>query len=203
MIRRFPPIGPLLRQAGIVLVVSTAGLPAALAQSAAGKPAAPPVASPAPVPAEPGMTTASFGDWTLRCQRLDADGKVGRVCEVGQTLQVQGQAAPIAQVAIGRLKSTDPLRLTAVLPVSIAFPGSVQIASDEKDAKPVDLPWRRCLPSGCVADVALDEDALKRWRGPGQGGRIVFKDASERELTIPLSFRGLGQALDALARERL
>lgn len=149
------------------------------------------------------MTTASFGDWTLRCQRMDANGKVGRVCEVSQTLQVQGQAAPIAQVAIGRLKSADPLRLTAVLPVSLSFPSSVQVASDEKDAKAVDLPWRRCLPSGCFADAALDDDALRRWRGPSQGGRIVFKDASERELTIPLSFRGLGPALDALAKERL
>ena len=210
MIRRFPTLGHLVRRAGVLLMTGAfLSAPSALAQPAGSKTAAPPAAvpapaaAPAPVPSEPGVTTASFGDWSLRCQRLDSDGKVGRVCEVSQAIQVQGQAAPIAQVAIGRLKPADPLRLTAALPVSVSFPSSVQIASDEKDVKTVDLPWQRCLPSGCFADSALDDDALRRWRGASQAGRIVFKDSSGRELTIPLSFRGLGQALDALAKERL
>lgn len=209
MILRLSPLLPLFVHAGVMLVAGAVlSTPAALAQQAVGKPAAAagavqtPGPAPAPVPSEPGMTTASFGDWTLRCQRLELDGKAGRVCEVSQTMQVQGQAAPIAQVAIGRLKPTEPLRITVVLPVSIAFPSSVQIDSDDKDVKPVDLPWRRCVSSGCFADNAVEEDALKRWRSASQAGRIVFKDSLSRELTIPLSFRGIGPALDALAKER-
>ncbi|WP_332696434.1 invasion associated locus B family protein [Bosea sp. (in: a-proteobacteria)] len=207
MIRRFPAPGPFVRRIGLVLMTGAAlSASSVLAQQAGSRPpaaASAPPAVPAPVSSEPGATTASFGDWTLRCQRLHVDGKAARVCEVGQTIQVQGQAAPIAQVAIGRLKPADPLRLTAVLPVGVSFPGSVQIASDEKDVKTLDLPWRRCLPSGCFADAAPDDDTLRRWRGASQAGRIVFKDAAARELAIPLSFRGLGQALDALARERV
>jgi invasion protein IalB len=194
---------------GLVLMAGAAlSASPVLAQQAGSRPlAAAPVAVSTPVSSEPGATTASFGDWTLRCQRLDVDGKAARVCEVGQTIQLQGQAAPIAQVAIGRLKPADPLRLTAVLPVGVSFPGSVQIASDEKDVKTLDLPWRRGLPSGCFADAAPDDDTLRlrrwRWRGASQAGRIVFKDAAARELAIPLSFRGLGQALEALAKERV
>lgn len=215
MIRSAQTVVPRLRRAGVLLATMAIVLsaPSVLAQQAGSKPtplpapvSAAPAASvgvPAPVSSEPGLTTASFGDWTLRCQRLDTDGKAARVCEVSQTIQVQGQAAPIAQVAIGRLRAADPLRVTAVLPVSVSFPSSVQIASDDKDVKPVDVPWRRCVPSGCFADEAVDDDAVKRWRNTAQAGRIVFKDASGRELTIPLSFRGVGQALDALAKERI
>lgn len=186
-----------------MLVLSTG---TALAQAAGTKAANPaPAAAPAaqPIPTEPSNTTASFGDWTLRCQRLADGSKAARVCEVAQVLQAQGQAAPIAQIAMGRLSAGEPLRVTAVMPLSVSFPSSVQIAMGDKEPKPVDLPWRRCLPSGCFADVAPGDDVLKQWRKASEPGRILFKDAAGRELALPLSGRGLDQALEALAKERL
>ena len=178
----------------------------AAAQPASPKPATPPAAAPAPaapIPAEPSSTTASFGDWTLRCQRLADAGKTVRICEVAQVLQAQGQQAPIAQVALGRIANGEPVRVTAVMPVSVSFPSSVQITMGEKDAKPVELPWRRCLPTGCFAEAAPGDDVLKQWRKASEPGRILFKDAAGRDLALPLSARGLDQALDALAKERL
>jgi invasion protein IalB len=166
---------------------------------AATPPAAPPAAQ---VPAEPSVTTASFGDWTLRCQRLDA-AKPGRVCEVALVLQAQGQQAPIAQIAIGRVANNEPLRVTAVMPVSVTFPSSVQIVLGEKDAKPLDLPWRRCIPTGCFADAAPSDEMVRQWRKAGEAGRIQFRDAAGRDLALPLSTRGLDPALDALAKEKL
>lgn len=178
----------------------------ALAQPAPSKPASQPAAAapgPAAVPPEPSSTTASFGDWTLRCQRITDAGKTLRVCEVAQVLQAQGQQAPIAQVALGRIANGEPVRVTAVMPVSVTFPSSVQIVMGEKDAKPVELPWRRCLPTGCFAEVAPGDDVLKQWRKGTEAGRILFKDAAGRDLALPLSSRGLDQALEALAKERL
>lgn len=173
----------------------------AAAQPAASKPAGPPAA--AAVSPEPSSTTASFGDWTLRCQRVADAGKTVRICEVAQVLQAQGQQAPIAQVALGRLANGEPVRVTAVMPVSVSFPSSVQITMGEKDAKPVELPWRRCLPTGCFAETAPGDDVLKQWRKASEPGRILFRDAAGRDLALPLSARGLDQALDALAKERL
>ncbi|WP_271023478.1 hypothetical protein [Rhizobium sp. RCAM05973] len=69
--------------------------------------AAAPASSAAPVSSEPNTTTASFGDWTLRCQRVGEAGKATRVCEVAQAMQVQGQTAPVAQIAIGRLSPAN------------------------------------------------------------------------------------------------
>lgn len=175
------------------------------AQPSGGKPgSAGPAAAAAPaVSAEPSLTTASFGDWTLRCQRVTETTGTARICEVAQILQAQGQQAPIAQVAIGRIANGQPLRVTAVMPVSVSFPSSVQIAMGDKEAKPLELTWRRCIPTGCFADIAASDEALKPWRKAAEAGRIVFKDAAGRELALPLSARGLDQALDALAKERL
>lgn len=189
---------------GAVLVI---GASSAAAQSSApksgGQPAAPSAASVQPVATEPTSTTASFGDWTLRCQRVSDGAKEIRICEVAQILQSQGQQAPIAQVALGRPAAGEPLRVTAVMPVSVSFPSVVQITLGEKDAKPLDLGWRRCVPAGCFADAAPGDDMVKQWRKASEAGRIVFKDAAGRELALPLSVRGLDQAVEALAKERL
>lgn len=197
LISGWAKLGALLMvSAGPAFAQSTpAKLPAA--QPASTAPAA------SPVPTEPSSTTASFGDWTLRCQRITDAGKTMRVCEVAQVLQAQGQQSPIAQIALGRVANGEPVRITAVMPVSVSFPSSVQIVMGDKEAKPVDLPWRRCLPTGCFADIAPGDDVLKQWRKATEQGRILFKDAAGRDLALPLSSRGLDQALDALAKERL
>ncbi|WP_407531037.1 invasion associated locus B family protein [Methylobacterium oryzisoli] len=177
-----------------------AGLAAAQAKDPPAKPK-PAAEAGAPVPAEPGQTTATYGDWVLRCQRLAGEG-AGRVCEVSQTIQAQGQPAPVAQLAVGRLPGQEGLRITALLPANVSFPSSVRVAETKDASRGLDLAWRRCLPGPCVADAAATEAVLSGWRKAEEAGRITFKDADGREVAVSLSFRGLGQALDALGKER-
>jgi invasion protein IalB len=165
------------------------------------KPTPAPSTTQAPVSDEPAATTASYGDWVMRCQRTGEGDKAVRICEAAQTVQVQGQAAPIAQIGIGRLSPGEPMRITVVLPPNIALPSIVHIAADEKDESGIDLTWRRCLPGSCIADANFDPETIKDWRGRSVAGKLTFKDATGRVLTIPFSFRGLAQSLDALAKE--
>ncbi len=188
-------------------VLATIGLLAGLwlaatvpvaAQPTRPKPAA--EAAP-PVPTEPGLTTASYGDWVLRCQRLAGE-NAGRVCEVSQTIQAQGQAAPVAQLAIGRLPGQEGLRFTVLLPANVSFPSSVRVGEIKDAGHGQDLAWRRCLPGACVAEGAAAEAVLNGWRKTEDAGRITFKDGDGRDVAVSLSFRGLGPALDALGKEK-
>jgi invasion protein IalB len=163
--------------------------------------AKPTPAAPAPVSDEPAATTASFGDWLMRCQRTGEGEKAVRICEAAQTLQLQGQTAPIAQIGIGRLAAGEPLHITIILPPNIALPGNVHVATEEKDDGGIDLTWRKCLPGGCVAESRLESDTIKYWRGRTAAGKLSYKDAQGRVVAIPFSFRGLAQSLDALAKE--
>jgi invasion protein IalB len=74
------------------------------------------------------------------------------------------------------------------------------LASGDKSRQPTELQWRRCLSGGCYAETAATDDMIKAWRGSAEPGRIAFKDAAGRDLAIPVSFRGLAQALDALPK---
>ena len=46
----------------------------------------------------------------------------------------------------------------------------------------------------------MKDDQLKRWKALTAPARLQFKDSTGRELTIPVSTKGLAQALDALAK---
>jgi len=123
------------------------------------------------------------------------------VCEVTQQIRAQDQQNPVAELAIGRLKKADPLRLTVVLPVNVTFSKAPSFSADGKPPEPLDLGWRKCLPGGCIADALLTDDVLRRWKTQANAERITWTDAAGRDLAIGLSFRGLSQALDALSKE--
>ncbi len=159
---------------------------------AAAKPEAP--AAPA-APAEPQRTTATFADWTLRCVR--PEGAVS-ACEITQTIFDKNN--PVAQTAIGRPGKAEALRLTILVPANIQLAAGPKFQPGEGEPG-IDLTWRRCLPAGCLADTALTDDQLKKLRARVDNGRIVFQDGTGRDTVIPFAPKGLGPALDALAKE--
>ncbi len=202
----------MLRASAALLAVPSAALvsagSAALAQSTkavtTSQAAAPSIpvkpAAPAPVGADPAATSASYGDWVLRCQRVGEGDKAQRLCEVSQTVQLQNQRDPVAEIAMGHLPNDPALRLTAALPPSVSFPSTVEIASTASGSQPVQLQWRRCVPGGCFADALPSDEVVKAWRAVAGAGKLTFKDAGGRDVSLPMSFRGLAQALDALAK---
>jgi invasion protein IalB len=102
--RRMMTSSSVLFCAGILgaIIFIGIGLPAAAQppKSAVPAPATRPE-PPRPVDAEPNSTLASFGDWTLRCQRLGNGAEIQRVCEVAQQIHAQDQQSPVAERAYG------------------------------------------------------------------------------------------------------
>jgi invasion protein IalB len=170
-------------------------------KSAPTSPQTAPPAPPAQADSEPQATTASFGDWVLRCQRTGTGSEARRNCELVQSVILKGQQAPVAQFGFGKLAPTDPLHVTAAIPHNITFPSAVRVAIDEKDPQAFDLPWVRCLPAACFAAAVPKDDLLKRWRAQTGAGRLTFKDARGQDVNLPISFNGLAPGLDALAKE--
>jgi invasion protein IalB len=62
-------------------------------------------------------------------------------------------------------------------------------------------PFDRCLPVGCFADFVLKDDALKKFRAATAAGKMSFQSANGQSVAIPLSFKGFGQAFDALLKQ--
>ena len=183
----------------LIAFLASTMLASAVLAPASAQTAKPAAAPPAPVSADPSITTASYGDWTARCEKGTGD-KAQRICEAVQTVQMPNQQVAVAQIAFGHAANAEPLKLVVVLPVDVWFPSTVRISTGDKDPAGVELAWRRCLPVGCFAESAGSDEAARRWRTENGQGRIVYKDGLNRDVTLPVSFRGLAQALDALAK---
>lgn len=192
----------MLRQTALALTTALLAGSAFAQQAPAQRPAQqrPAQAQASPTPgavSQPDNTTASYGDWILRCQQSVA----ARVCEIVQTLEQQGQRGPIALVAIGRPVKSEPIKLVIQVPPNLSLGDKVSVRVTVGDKDEALAVFQRCLPGGCFAEASLSDDALKRWRGFGEAGQMRYLDAAKREVALPLSFRGFPAAAEALLRE--
>lgn len=192
-----------------------AGVATAQAPRPQGQPSATPTtptasapATPRPSSAEPAQaspvtspdrTTATFGDWLLRCERVT---EAARSCEVAQVIAAQGSAQPIAQIALARAANNQPaLALLIQVPVNVMLSAPLRLIGEDRDPLVVETAWQRCVPAGCFAGTDVRLDAVTRLRNRPEPAWIEFRDSAGRELRLAMSVRGLGAALDALARE--
>lgn len=154
-------------------------------------------------PSDPNFKNASYGDWTFHCQTVGSGQQARKSCEVVQTVNIKDQTAPFAQIALGKPAADDPMMVTVVVPINVSFPSAVTITpSDDKELKAIELGWRRCMPSGCFASIPLKGETLKQWRSLKEAsGKVRFKNAAGQDVIMPMSFKGLSSALDALAKE--
>jgi invasion protein IalB len=142
----------------------------------------------------PQLTTATYNDWTVRCEIHDTT----KTCEMEQTSQMQGQ--PVSQIAIGRPSKTAPLRIVFQVPINVWLPAGVTFMLDDKDPG-VSAAFKRCVGNGCFADADLPAALVGKLRTQTQNGKLLFKDAGQRVVAIPVSFKGFAPAFDAMAKE--
>jgi len=129
----------------------------------------------APKAAGPDSTTETFGDWSLICA-APASGGGDRPCEVNTTLTIRGQSAPFARIAFARPAKDKPARIIALVPVNVSTAPGVKIESDPGKAG-IDLPFKSCVPAGCVAEAELTRDQLQGFRAQtSTAGQITLVD---------------------------
>lgn len=171
---------------------------AAMAQTKPADPKAAPAAT------GPTATTATYGDWVVRCAVPPGKTDAEKVCETAEGIQVQGREGLLAQVVFGRLSKDAPWRLIIQLPNGVFIPEgatfflTADAKQDDDSNAGIKATFKRCTEA-CFADVELTADQmadLKAAKGPG---RIEFVDGNRQRIAIPISFAGLPGALDAAA----
>ena len=131
----------------------------------------------------------TYEDWKLSCALQNNQ----RACVISQDqLQQNGQRLLAVQIDAG--SSTIA---TFLLPFGILFEQGVTMQIDE--AKPLAaIPFRTCLPTGCIVTLAIDTATLKRLRA-GTSLKLQVTTAAETPMSFTVSLKGLGAALDRLA----
>jgi invasion protein IalB len=198
----------LLAAAALLTIATTAAAqqpapaqkPAAAPKPAPAHNAQAPAAPAAPAPAvgqAPQRTSATYGDWEVVCEML-AGPPAQKSCDMQQILRSQGN--PISRVALPLPPKGESVKLFVQLPVNVSFTAPVKITIDDKDAG-FTTPFRRCVPAGCFAEAELKDDLQKKFRAANETGKMIFRDAGDHDVTLPLSFKGFAQAYEALLKQ--
>jgi invasion protein IalB len=143
----------------------------------------------------PQRTTANYGDWIIRCEMHDT----GNTCEMAQFAQLNGQTQPVTQIIIGRPSKDGLLKIAFQVPVNVLLSTGVKLITEGEHAD-VTANFTRCVAAGCFAMADIKDHVIKKLRGLTTNGKVQFKDAGERDVAIPVSFKGFGDAYDALLK---
>lgn len=148
------------------------------------------VSSPA---AAQGVVKNTFGDWQLRCET--PAGAASEQCFLVQNVAAEDR--PHVTLLVIVLKTADGksrlLRVVAPLGVLLTSGLGLKIDSDEVGR----AGFVRCLTTGCVAEVTMEENLINQMKNGKQATFIVFQ-TSEEGIGIPVSLNGFGAGFDAL-----
>jgi len=140
-----------------------------------------------------GKVKDQFGDWQIRCD--SPPGAKKEQCALIQNVTAEDRDNVGLSVII--LKTADDkARLLRVLaPLGLLLPHGLGLRIDSDDIGRVQ--FMRCLPNGCIAEVTLNEDLLKKLK-TGKLATFIIFETIEEGIGIPISLEGFEKGYDAL-----
>ena len=140
-----------------------------------------------------GMVKNTFGDWQMRCET--PAGAAAEQCALVQNVVAEDR--PSVTLVIIVLKTADGKSrlLRVVAPLGILLPSGLGLKIDQTDIGRAG--FVRCLATGCVAEVVMDDNLLTQLRG-GQAATFIVFQTPEEGIGIPVSLNGFAAGLDAL-----
>jgi invasion protein IalB len=160
-----------------------------------------------------GVVRSTYGDWELRCE--PAQGARPEQCILYQN--VADESKPDLNLVVVILRVSEPDAsgqpgarrpvLRVIAPLGILLPRGLGLritSATQKDDKGEPLQkdigstgFVKCVPSGCVAEVDMDNNLVTEFRGGKVATFIVFETPNEGR-GLPLNLTGFEQGFAAL-----
>jgi invasion protein IalB len=140
-----------------------------------------------------GVVKAQYGDWQMSCDT--PPGASFQQCAIIQNVTAEDQ--PNVGLSVIVLKTADQKAnlLRVLAPLGVLLPNGLGLNVDGKDMGRV--AFVRCLPNGCVAEVAMD-DALIKTLSNGKSAIFVVFKTPEEGIGIPVSLKGFSDGFAKL-----
>jgi invasion protein IalB len=140
-----------------------------------------------------GTVRNTFGDWQLRCET--PAGAKAEQCAMVQYLAAEDRPNLTLVVIVLKTADNRGFLLRVVAPLGVLLPSGLGLKIDQTDIGRAG--FVRCLTTGCVAEVVMDEGLIRQFVGGSQATFIVFQ-TPEEGVGIPLSMKGFGQGFENL-----
>lgn len=151
-------------------------------------------AAAAPMPAAAqGAVRATHGDWQVRCDT--PPGSRSEQCALVQNVAAEDR--PNVALSVIALKTADGrARLLRVLaPLGVLLPSGLGLRIDDQDVGRAG--FVRCLPSGCYAEVVMEDELIGKMSSGRTATFIIFQ-TPEEGIGVPVSLNGFRDGFAAL-----
>jgi len=140
-----------------------------------------------------GVAKGKYGDWEMRCET--PPGAAREQCALMQSVAADDK--PNVNLVVIVLKTADGKSrlLRVIAPLGVLLPSGLGLKIDQTDIGRAG--FVRCLPSGCVAEVVMDDKLLDQMRGGATGTFIIFQ-TPEEGIGIPLTLTGFKDGFEKL-----
>ena len=140
-----------------------------------------------------GVVKAKYGDWEMRCET--PPGASREQCALIQSIAAEDK--PNVNLVVIVLKTADNKSrlLRVIAPLGVLLPAGLGLKVDQVDVGRAG--FVRCLPTGCVAEVVMEDKLLDQLRD-GKNATFIIFNTPEEGVGLPLALAGLKEGYEKL-----
>ena len=140
-----------------------------------------------------GMVRNTFGDWQMRCET--PAGATAEQCALVQNVVAEDRPNVTLLVIVLKTADGKSRLLRVVAPLGVLLPAGLGLKIDQTDVGRAG--FVRCLTTGCVAEVVLEDNLIEQLK-KGQSATFIVFQTPEEGIGIPVSLKGFGPGFDSL-----
>jgi invasion protein IalB len=140
-----------------------------------------------------GVVKSKHGDWELRCET--PPGAQKEQCALLQSVAAEDK--PNVNLVVISLKTADGKSrlLRVIAPLGVLLPSGLGLKIDQQDVGRAG--FVRCLPTGCVAEVVMEDKLIEQMKTGTSATFIIFQ-TPEEGIGIPLALAGFKEGFEKL-----
>jgi invasion protein IalB len=140
-----------------------------------------------------GAVRAVHGDWQIRCDT--PPGAQGEQCALMQSVTSEERPNIGLTIIILRPAGTSIHLMRVLAPPGVLLPEALGLKID--DVSVGRAGYVRCLPNGCVAEVTMEDELVRKLREGHTATFIIFL-TPEEGIGFPVSLKGFAEGFDQL-----
>src|SRR5579872_3773043 len=140
-----------------------------------------------------GAVKSVHKDWQIRCDT--PPGAKTEQCALIQSVTAEDRANVGLTVIVLKTADAKSRLMRVVAPLGVLLPSGLGLKIDNADIGRAG--FVRCLPNGCIAEVIMDDELIKKLRNGKTATFIIFQ-TPEEGIGFPMSLKGFGEGYDQL-----
>ena len=140
-----------------------------------------------------GAVKSVHKDWQIRCDT--PPGAKSEQCALIQSVTAEDRANVGLTVIVLKTADAKSRLMRVVAPLGVLLPSGLGLKIDTADVGRAG--FVRCLPNGCIAEVVMDDELIKKMR-TGKSATFIIFQTPEEGIGFPMSLTGFGEGYDKL-----